>query len=113
MADKTTKATRSQDTVSLFKAPQRGLGETQYTEGYKPNSFPGEGAYFAKEKEIADSYAKHYGEGVIETRVPTRVYRDNFAQHEMKYLGTPPGTELAIPSQKLDHLSQFEGIWHR
>lgn len=64
------------------------------------------------EKEIADSYATHYGEGVIETRVPRGIYDEHFAQYEMKYLGTPPGTELAIPPHMLDVLSQFERIWH-
>lgn len=60
-----------------------------------------------------DSYAVHYGEGVIETRVPRGVYDEHFAEYEMKYLGSPPGTELAIPAHKLDLLSQFERIWHR
>lgn len=102
-----------EDTVSLFKASQRGLGEGHYTNGYKPGDFPGNGAYFAREREIADSYAKHYGEGVIETRVPRGVYDEHFAPHEMRYLGTPPGTELAIPPGKLDLLSQFERTWFR
>jgi hypothetical protein len=57
--------------------------------------------------------ATHYGEGVIETRVPRDVYEEHFAEYEMRYLGTPPGTELAIPPGKLDLLSQFERIWLR
>ncbi len=89
-------ANAGEDTVSLFKASQRGLGESHYANGYKPGDFPGNGAYFAREKEIADSYAVHYGEGVIETRVPRGVYDEHFAQLEMNYLGSPPGTELAI-----------------
>lgn len=105
-------AETGEDTVSLFKASQRGLGESHYAHGYKPEDFPGNGAYFAREKEIADSYATHYGEGVIETRVPRGVYDEHFAQYEMRYLGTPPGTELAIPPHMLDFLSQFERIWH-
>jgi hypothetical protein len=102
-----------EDTVSLFKASQRGLGEEHNANGYTAENFPGNGAYFAREKAIAESYATHYGEGVIETRIPRSVYEEHFAEHEMPYLGAPPGTELAIPPGKLDLLSQFERIWHR
>jgi hypothetical protein len=104
------------NSVSLFKAPARGLGESQYAEGYKAADFPGHGAYFGLGSQggraIAESYAVHYGEGIIETRVPTDVYAENFAKFEMKYLGSPPGTELAIPGESLDLLSQFPRIWH-
>lgn len=106
-------ANGAEDTVSLFKASQRGLGESHYANGYAASDFPGNGAYFAKEKELADSFATHYGEGVIETKVPRSVYEEHFAQHEMPFLGSPPGTELAIPPDKLELLSQFERIWHR
>ena len=102
-----------EDTVSLFKASQRGLGESHYTSGYKPEDFPGNGAYFARQREISESYAVHYGEGVIETRIPRSVYDENFAQYEMVYLGTPPGAEFAIPPGKLELLNRFERIWHR
>ncbi|KRF39617.1 hypothetical protein ASH01_19930 [Terrabacter sp. Soil811] len=112
LAKGTHAAVAGEDTVSLFKASQKGLGESHYANGYKPADFPGNGAYFAREKEIADSYASHYGEGVIETRVPRGAYDEHLAQYEMKYLGAPPGTELAIPPHMLDFVSQFERIWH-
>jgi hypothetical protein len=98
--------------VSLSKAPASGRGASQFAEGYKPEDFPGNGAYFAREREIAESFAHHYGEGVIETRVPADVYGEHFAEHEMPYLGEPPGTELAIPPSKLNLLSQFPRFWH-
>lgn len=50
---------------------------------------------------------------MIETRVPRADYDRYFAEHEMKYLGTPPGTELAVPPEKLDQLSAYERVWHR
>lgn len=80
------------------RRPKRGLGESHYANGYKPGDFPGNGAYFAREREIADSYAVHFGERVIEMRVPRGVYDQHFAPFEMKYLGSPPGAELEIPS---------------
>jgi hypothetical protein len=48
----------------------------------------------------------------VETRVPADVYARHFAEHEMRYLGNPPGTELAIPPSKLDLLSQFPRTHH-
>lgn len=101
-----------QGTASLFKAFQHGLGESHYASGDKPGDVPGDGADFARENEIADSYATHYGEEVIETRVPRGICDGHFAQYEMKHLGTPPGTELALSPHMLDILNQFERIWH-
>ncbi|PBC70647.1 RHS repeat-associated protein [Streptomyces sp. TLI_235] len=72
-------------TVSLFKAPQRGLGEHQENNGYLKADFPGgphdpyeDGkAYFAKgDRGLADKYAKHYGEGVIEIHIPVADHAD-------------------------------------
>lgn len=59
--------------------------------------FGHDGFGVARDREIAESYAVHYGEGVIETRVPRSIYDKHFAPYEMKYLGSPPGTELAVP----------------
>jgi hypothetical protein len=100
------------DVVSVFKAPQPGLGASQFENGYLAEDFPGDGAYFAREETIAESFAYHYGEGVIETRIPADVYAQNFAEHEMPFLGEPPGTELAVPPSKLGLLSQYPRVWH-
>lgn len=53
----------AEDAVSLYKASQRGLGEQHMQQGYRAEHFPGDGAYFAKEREIAEDYARHYGKG--------------------------------------------------
>jgi len=108
------KATKgADDGVSLFKAPQRGLGRDQFENGYRSENFPGNDAHFAREREIADSYAVHYGEGVVETRIPRSVNNEHFASYEMRYLGSPPGTELAVPPGKLPFLSSFERVRHQ
>jgi hypothetical protein len=65
-----TVAEESGETVSLFKASQRGLGAKHLQEGYKAADFPGKGALFSRQKEVAGIYATHYGEGIIETRIP-------------------------------------------
>jgi RHS repeat-associated protein len=102
----------TEEEVSLFKAPQRGLGANQFAEGYRPADFPGNGAYFARQLRLAGIFARHYGEGVIETHIPASVYQEQFFQYEMEFLDDADLTELAIPSEKLDLLSSFPRTWH-
>ena len=77
------------ETQSIFKAPQPGTARKQLTEGYDPHDFSLPGgdnrAYFAKDKGLADEFAQHYGEGVIEIEVPTSVYEGRLKKHEQLY----------------------------
>lgn len=107
------------DTVSLFKAPQPGLGASQYENGYLATDFPGSpgqipdgNAYFARSQSIADEFAQSYGEGVIETRVPADVYAERYAQYERLYQGGPR-VEVPIPANEVESLNEFPRIWHR
>ena len=108
----------AEDTVSLYKAPQPGLGASQFENGYAASDFPGtpgevpDGlAYFARDKSIADEFADSYGEGVIETRVPRSVYDEQYAQYERPYQGGPR-TEVPIPAGAVEGLNGFPRIWH-
>lgn len=49
----------------------------------------------------------YYYAGVIEARTPT-IYDESSARYEMKYLGSPSGTELAMWGDGLARLSRFE-----
>lgn len=108
------------DVVPLFKAPQRGNGRRQYENGYRADDFPGgphdpymDGkAYFAKEQELADNYAKHYKEGVIEVQVPRSEYDQTFRQYEKPYEGGPL-TEVEIPNTEVEKLNDFPRKWHK
>ncbi|AUG78699.1 Rhs protein [Kitasatospora sp. MMS16-BH015] len=109
------------DVVRLFKAPQKGTGEQQYRNGYQKDDFPGgphdpymDGkAYFAKEERgLADKYAKHYGEGVMEIQIPVAEYNRLFQQYEAKYEGGPL-IEVPIPNTALEELNKFPRFWHR
>jgi len=101
--------------VSLFKAPQKGLGAKQYAEGYDPADFPG-GAYFAKDRAIAnDLYAAYkgsYGEGVIEVRIPADVYAKEFQEYEQPYPDDTRFLEVQIPPEKLPLLNTFPRYWY-
>lgn len=102
------------DTVSIFKAPQRGKGASQYQNGYNTKNFcdGDQCAYFAKERSLAEDYAKHYGDGVIELKIPKDVYNSRMKQHEYLYQGGPR-TELAVPHSEFDVLNSAERIWHK
>ncbi|MFF7642384.1 putative T7SS-secreted protein [Streptomyces canus] len=105
---------------SLYKAPQRGQGQHQYDNGYLADDFPGGAddpymngmAYFAKERELAESYAKFYKEGVIEVRMPVADYERYFAKFEHPYEGGPL-TELEIPNTDVERLNNYPREWHR
>ncbi|WTO35381.1 hypothetical protein OG399_13825 [Streptomyces achromogenes] len=68
--------------------------------------------YFAKERQLAEMYAKHYGEGVIEIQIPMREYLERFSRHEHPYEGGPL-TELEIPNTVVEELNQYPRIRHR
>ncbi|WP_240323085.1 RHS repeat-associated core domain-containing protein [Amycolatopsis ruanii] len=103
--------------VPLYKAPQRGLGQQQYDHGYNADDYGGTGpwaagAFFARDRELADTYAGHYGEGVIEIRIPASEYADRFARYEQPYQGGPL-TEVEIPASRVEELNQYPRKWHR
>ncbi|WP_258564836.1 putative T7SS-secreted protein [Streptomyces sp. WELS2] len=105
---------------SIYKAPQRGRGDYQEQYGYRAEDFPGGPddpymnglVYFAKERQLAEMYANHYGEGVIEIQVPIKDYLERFARHEHPYEGGPL-TELEIPNTVIEELNQYPRIRHR
>lgn len=102
------------DMQSIYKAPQRGQGEIQEKIGYRAEDFPGSPddpyqnglAYFAKQVEISEIYAPHYGEGIIEIRIPMDEYRRLYQQYERPYEGGPL-IELEIPNSVVEQLNQY------
>jgi len=101
------------DYVSIWKAPQRGKGQYQLEKGYSPADFC-EGdqcTYFAKERSLAEEYARHYGEGVIEIRIPKEVYDTRLKQYEYPYYGDR--TEIVIPHSEFDILNNSERVRHK
>jgi RHS repeat-associated protein len=107
-------AAKGDDTVSIFKAPQRGKGADQYENGYNIKDFSDgdQSAYFAKDRTLAEDYAKHYGEGVIELKIPRSTYETRLSQHEYSYQGGPY-QEVVVPHSEFDVLNSAERIWHK
>ncbi|MFF2524888.1 RHS repeat-associated core domain-containing protein, partial [Streptomyces liangshanensis] len=108
------------DVQSLYKAPQRGQGDFQEEHGYLRENFPGSPddpyenglVYFAKERQIAEKYAPHYGEGIIEVRIPRADYDSQFAGYERPYEGGPL-TELEIPNTVVEDLNKYPRVRER
>ena len=81
------------------------MGEKLLNEGFAAEDFAGgDGVvHFAKERELAEQYARCYGEGVIEVQVPKDVYDARLLQYEKPYY-PGPYTELAIPVSEFQRL---------
>ena len=107
-------AAKAEDTVSIFKAPQRGKGADQYNNGYNVKDFctGDQCAYFAKDRALAEDYAKHYGEGVIELQIPKSTYDARLKQYEYNYQGGPY-KELPVPHSEFEVQNDAERIWHQ
>nr|WTB36112.1 DNRLRE domain-containing protein [Streptomyces sp. NBC_00830] len=104
--------------ISLFKAPQRGLGEHQYKNGYQAADFPSTNgndgqAYFGRKYSfVAEKYAKHFGEGVIEIRIPEEEYNKYFKGYEQSYEGGNE-IEVPIPNTAFGRLNSYERNWYK
>ncbi|MGW2957854.1 hypothetical protein ACWDGI_05105 [Streptomyces sp. NPDC001220] len=110
-------------TQSIFKAPGRKLGEQQEKYGYREADFPGDPdapdysypngrVHFAKERHVAEKYAKSYGEGVIEIKIPKSEYAAKYEKYERNYEGGPE-KELEIPNNVVEDLNQYPRVRHR
>jgi len=104
----------TEEYISIFKAPQPGKGKKLFEDGFDPVNFS-EGdqtAYSSKEMGLAEEYAHHYGEGVIELKIPKSVYKARIAQYEYLYQ-SGPNTELSVPHNEFDVLNSAKRVWHR
>ncbi|MFJ8793346.1 DUF6531 domain-containing protein, partial [Streptomyces sp. NPDC102462] len=110
-------------TQSIFKAPGRKQGEYQEKYGYREEDFPGDPdgpdyaypngrVYFAKERHVAEKYAKSYGEGVIEIKIPKSEYSAKYEKYERNYEGGPE-KELEIPNNVVEELNQYPRVRHK
>ncbi|MBZ8181188.1 RHS repeat domain-containing protein [Oscillatoria salina] len=96
------------DIVTIYKAPQPGMGQKLLTQGFHPEDFSDPGgdnlAYFAKQKSLADEYAQYYDEGVLEVDIKKDTYDARIKQHERPYQGGP-SIEIPIPHEDFDVLN--------
>lgn len=103
------------ETQNVCKAPQPGMGWKLCHQGFDPADFSMSGgddrAYMWKGKGLADVYALHYGEGILEVMVPKDLYRSRLQRHEQPYQGGPP-IEVPVPHADFDVLNNSIRRWH-
>ena len=65
------------DEKTLWKAPQKGRdARKELMDGFDPNDYPGDGPYFAFEREFAERWAKVYQNGLQEVRLSRLVFEE-------------------------------------
>lgn len=108
---------KTEETVTIYKAPQPGKAEKLLNEGFYPLDFPenppyADGkCYFAApdSRRLAEEYNTHYQQGILEVIIDRQTYQQYFEPLEKPYQG---GTrnELAIPHHLFPILNQFPRI---
>jgi hypothetical protein len=91
-----------------------GIGDRLLNEGFQPEDFAqgDESAYFAKQPELAQQFAEHYGEGALEVQVPKEVYDARLMQYEQPYQDGPH-TELPTPTSEFGTLNNSTRILNK
>jgi hypothetical protein len=104
-------------TVTIYKATQKGKGQSLVEQGFLPADFPcnppnADGkCYFAapNSRSLAEEYHRYYKDGVLEVTINSGVYEQYFRPLERPYQGGEQ-VELPIPHDLLPILNQFPRI---
>jgi hypothetical protein len=73
------------DEVILWKAPQTGRPAAQeVVMGYAPETYPGNGPYFAAYEEIAEEFRRAYENGMQKIHLPRGLFVELLAQGVIK-----------------------------
>jgi hypothetical protein len=104
-------------TVTIYKATQKGKGQSLVERGFLPVDFPynppnADGkCYFAapNSRSLAEEYYRYYKDGVLEVTINSGIYEQYFRSLERPYQGGEQ-VELPIPHDLLPILNQFPRI---
>jgi hypothetical protein len=104
----------SEQTVTIYKAPQPGKAEKLLKDGFQAADFPhnppyADGkCYFAgpNSRSLAEEYSNHYKQGILEVTIDKQTYDRLFKPLERTYQGGP-SIELAVPHSLFPILNQF------
>jgi hypothetical protein len=104
-------------TVTIYKAPQKGKGQKLLENGFQVEDFPysppnADGkCYFAapNSRSLAEEYNKYYKDGILEVTIDGEVYDQYFKLLERPYQGGAQ-IELPIPQNLFSILNQFPRV---
>jgi hypothetical protein len=111
---------QSTQTVTLYKAPQKGKGQKLLKEGFQPDDFPYHppytdgNCYFAgpNDRSIAEEFNRSYNEGVLEILIDQASYSQYFKPFEYRYdeKDGRERIEVVVLQHLLPLLNQFPRI---
>lgn len=111
---------QSNQTVTIYKAPQKGKGQKLLKEGFQPIYFPYNPPYFdgncyfagPNDRSIAEEFNQSYKEGIIEVSIERVTYDQYFKALEYRYdkKNDRDRMEVVVPQELLPLLNQFPRI---
>jgi hypothetical protein len=104
-------------TITIYKATQKGKGRSLVEEGFYPADFPcrppnGDGkCYFAapSSRSLAEEYHRYYKDGILEVTIDLEIYDQYFKPLEKPYQGGEQ-FELPIPHDLFPILNQYPRV---
>jgi hypothetical protein len=110
----------SAQTVTIYKAPQKGKGQKLLKEGFQPIDFPYNppyldgSCYFAgsNDRSIAEEFNQSYQEGILEVLIDLASYDRYFKSLEFRYdeRDNYDRIEVVVPQTFFLILNQFPRI---
>jgi hypothetical protein len=104
-------------TVTIYKATQKGKGQRLVEQGFQPADFPyrpptADGkCYFAapNSRDLAEEYHRYYKDGILEVTIDSGIYEQYFKALEKPYQGSEQ-VELPVPHDLFPILNQYPRI---
>lgn len=107
-------------TVTIYKAPQKGKGQKLLKEGFQLVDFPYNPPYFdgncyfagPHDRSIAEEFNQSYQEGILEVVIDRESYDKNFKSFEHRY-DEKDGRdrfEVVVPQSLFPLLNQFPRV---
>ena len=110
----------SDQTITLYKAPQKGKGKILLEKGFQAIDFPyyppymDGSCYFAgpNDRSIAEEFNQNYGEGILEVVIDRDIYNHYFKPLESRYdeIGSQERVEVVVPQRLFPILNTFPRI---
>jgi hypothetical protein len=104
-------------TVTIYKATQKGKGQQLVEQGFQPADFPyhpptADGkCYFAapNSRGLVEEYHRYYKDGILEVTIDSAIYEQYFKSLERPYQGGEQ-VELSIPHGLFAILNQYPRV---
>jgi hypothetical protein len=111
---------KSTQTITIYKAPQKGNGQKLLEEGFQPIDFPYDPPYLdgscyfagANDRSIAEEFNQSYKDGILEIEIDRGIYDRYFKPLENRYdeKDNCERIEVVIPQKLFPILNQFPRI---